>query len=77
MLRHYKSFLVTTRIADGPICVVIVRFNHRETAASFSTSPNMSLETILETVAARWAIVEFFHDAKETWGSGKQQVRNV
>jgi len=28
-------------------------------------------------VAARWAIVEFFHDAKETWGSGKRQVRNV
>jgi hypothetical protein len=32
---------------------------------------------MLETVAGRWAIEEFFHDTKETWGAGKQQVRNV
>jgi hypothetical protein len=77
VLRHTKSFLATTSIADGPIRVVIVRFNNGETAAYFSTCPNMSVETILETVAARWAIEEFFHDTKETWGAGKQQVRNV
>jgi hypothetical protein len=32
---------------------------------------------ILETVAARWAIEEHFHDVKEVWGAGQQQVRNV
>ncbi len=30
-----------------------------------------------ETEAGKWAIEEFFHDTKETWGDGKQQVRNV
>lgn len=77
VLRHYKTFLATTSIADGPIRVVIVRFENGETAAYFSTDPNMSAEVILETVAGRWAIEEFFHDTKETWGAGKQQVRNV
>lgn len=77
VLRHYKTFLATTSIADGPIRVVIVRFDNGETAAYFSTNPTMSVELILETVAGRWAIEEFFHDTKETWGSGKQQVRNV
>lgn len=77
VLRHYKSFLATTSIADSPIRVVIVRFDNGETAAYFSTDPNMSVEMILETVAGRWAIEEFFHDTKETWGAGKQQVRNV
>jgi len=77
VLRHYKTFLATTKIADGPIRVVIVRFDNGETAAYFSTDINMTVEMILETVAGRWAIEEFFHDTKETWGAGKQQVRNV
>jgi hypothetical protein len=77
VLRHYKTFLATTRLADEPIRIVIVRFDTGETATYFSTDPNMSVEMILETVADRWAIEEFFHDTKETWGAGKQQVRNV
>jgi len=77
VLRHYKTFVATTSIADGPIRVVIVRFDAGETAAYFSTDPKMTVEMILETVAGRWAIEEFFHDTKETWGAGKQQVRNV
>jgi hypothetical protein len=32
---------------------------------------------ILEAVAARWAMEEHFHDDKEVWGAGQQQVRNV
>ena len=32
---------------------------------------------ILEVAAARWAIEEHFHDVKEVWGAGEQQVRNV
>ena len=27
--------------------------------------------------AARWAIEEHFHDVKEVWGAGQQQVRNI
>lgn len=77
VIRHYKTFLATTSIADGPIRVVIVRFASGETASYFSTDPEMSVEFILETVAGRWAIEEFFHDTKETWGAGQQQVRNV
>lgn len=77
VLRHYKSFLATTSIADEPIRVVILRFENGETAAYFTTELNMSVEMILEAVAGRWAIEEFFHDTKETWGAGKQQVRNV
>ena len=77
MLRHYKTFLAITSIADGPIRVVIVRFENGETAAYFGIDPSMSVEMILETEAGRWAIEEFFHDTKETWGAGKQQVRNV
>ena len=32
---------------------------------------------ILESYGARWAIEEHFHDIKEVWGAGQQQVRNV
>ncbi len=77
LLRHCETFLATTSIADGPIGVVIVRFENGETAAYFSTDLNMSVEIVLEAVAGRWAIEQFFHDTEETWGAGKQQVRNV
>jgi hypothetical protein len=77
VFRRYKTFLATTTLAAGPIRVVIVQFDNGQTAAYFSTDVDMPVETILETVAGRWAIEEFFHDTKETWGAGKQQVRNV
>ena len=56
---------------------VVVQFDNGQTAAYFSTDANMPVEHILETVAGCWAIEEFFHDTKETFGAGKQQVRNV
>ena len=31
----------------------------------------------MEAVAARWAIEEHFHEVKEGWGAGQQQVRNI
>jgi hypothetical protein len=37
----------------------------------------MPVQQILETVSGRWAIEEHFHDTKEVWGAGKQQVRSV
>ncbi len=47
LLRHCETFLATTSIADGPIGVVIVRFENGETAAYFSTDLNMSVEIVL------------------------------
>lgn len=75
--RQYKSFLATTRIAGGIIRVVIVRFEDGSWAPYFCTDPNVSVRDILETGASRWAIEEHFHDVKEIWGAGQQQVRNL
>ena len=30
-----------------------------------------------KAVPDRWTIKEFFHDVKEVWGTGQQQVRNL
>lgn len=37
----------------------------------------MDAKSILEIGAERWAIEKTFHDVKEVWGAGQQQVRNV
>jgi hypothetical protein len=75
--RQYKTFLATTKLTGGVIRVVIVRFEDKGWAAYFCTEPEVEVKDILETVAARWAIEEHFHDVKEVWGAGQQQVRNV
>jgi hypothetical protein len=46
-------------------------------APYFCTDTSAEVRDILEAVAARWAIEEHFHDVKEVWGAGQQQVRNV
>jgi hypothetical protein len=75
--RQYKTFLATSRLTGDVIRVVIVRFDNGGWAAYFSTDPSVEAKDILEAVADRWAIEEYFHDAKEVWGAGQQQVRNV
>lgn len=75
--RRYKSFLATTKITDTPIRVVILQYDGKQWGAYFCTDPEASIQEILEKVAARWAIEECFHDLKETWRAGEQQVRNV
>jgi len=77
VLRNYKTFVATTSLVDSPIRVVIIDFGNGQWAAYFSTDVNMSIQMILEKVAGRWAIEEYFHDTKEVWGAGKQQVRNI
>ena len=74
--RDYKTFLATSRLTGGVIRVVIVRFEDGW-APHFCSDPTASVQDILEAVADRWAIEEFFHDVKEVWGAGQQQVRNV
>lgn len=75
--RSYKTFLATSRLISGKIRVVIVRFEDGGWAPYFCTDTSADVSDILEAVAARWAIEEHFHDVKEVWGAGQQQVRNV
>jgi hypothetical protein len=75
--RQYKTFLATSRLVSGPFRVVILRFEDSGWAPYFCTDTSAEVRDILEAVAARWAIEEHFHDVKEVWGAGQQQVRNV
>ena len=75
--RQYKTFLATSPLVSGQIRVVIVRFEDGGWAPYFCTDTSAEARDILEAVAARWAIEEHFHDVKEVWGAGQQQVRNV
>ena len=74
---QYKTFLATSGLVSGQIRVVIVRFEGDNWAPYFCTDTSAEVREILEAVAARWAIEEQFHDVKEVWGAGQQQVRNV
>jgi hypothetical protein len=75
--RQYKTFLATTKLVGGVIRVVLLRYEDGSWAPYFCTDSNASVPDILIAVAARWAIEEHFHDVKEVWGAGQQQVRNV
>lgn len=75
--RRCKTFLATTRLTGGVVRVVLLQHAPGNWAAYFSTDPTMDAKTILEIGAERWAIEETFHDVKEVWGAGQQQVRNV
>jgi len=74
--REYKTFLATSQLVGGVIRVLIVRLDDGW-APYFCTDPKADARDILEAVAARWALEEHFHDVKEVWGAGQQQVRNV
>ena len=72
--KKYKSFLATYRPACGMIRVVIVQ-EPDGCEFFFSTDPEASVQEILEAFADRGAIEQTFHDIKEVWGAGKQQLR--
>lgn len=74
---RYKTFLATSEVVAGPVRVVLLQHASGNWAAYISTDTSMSVETILTTVSDRWSIEEQFHDVKEIWGAGQQQVRNV
>jgi hypothetical protein len=71
-----KTFLATYRPADGVIRVVIVKEDNG-CQFFFSTDPQATPREIIETFADRAAIEQDFHDVKEVWGAGQQQVRNI
>ena len=64
------------RSGGGVIRVVLVKEDHGW-YAFFSTDPTASVRDILEAFADRATIEQDFHDVKEVWGSGQQQVRNI
>jgi hypothetical protein len=72
----YKTFLATWPPAGGVIRVVLVK-NEDGWVAYFCTDPAATAADILGLVADRAAIEQVFHDVKETWGAGQQQLRNV
>jgi hypothetical protein len=72
----YKTFLATYRPADGVIRVVLLKEDHGW-VAFFCTDPEASVVEILEAFADRATIEQDFHDIKEVWGAGQQQVRNI
>ncbi len=75
--REYKTFVALSSLVDEPIQVVLVRFEDGGWIPYFCTDVNADVREILEVAAARWAIEEHFHDVKEVWCAGQQQVRNV
>ncbi len=74
--KTYKTFLATYGPVGGVIRVVLVKEDHGW-YAFFCTDPNASVQEILEAFADRATIEQDFHDVKEVWGSGQQQVRNI
>jgi hypothetical protein len=72
----YKTFLATYRPVGGQIRVVIVEEDH-DWYPFFSTDPNATAVEIIEAFAERATIEQDFHDIKEVWGAGQQQVRNI
>jgi hypothetical protein len=71
-----KTFLATYRPADGLVRVVIVQ-EEGGCEFFFCTHPEATPREIVEAFADRAAIEQDFHDVKEVWGAGQQQVRNI
>lgn len=72
----YKTFLATYRPTGGVIRVVIVE-EDTDWFPFFSTDPNATAVEIIEAFGDRATIEQDFHDVKEVWGAGQQQVRNI
>ena len=74
--KTYKTFLATYSPVGDMIRVVLVKEDHGW-HAFFCTDANASAVEILEAFADRATIEQDFHDVKEVWGAGQQQVRNI
>ena len=72
----YKTFLAAWPPAGGVIRVVLVQ-NDGGWVAYFCTDASATAADILGLVSDRAAIETVFHDVKEIWGAGQQQLRNV
>lgn len=75
-VKQYKTFLATYAPVGGVIRVVLVKEEHGW-FAFFCSDPHATASEILEAFADRATIEQDFHDVKEVWGAGQQQVRNI
>jgi hypothetical protein len=75
-VKRYKTFLATYPPVGGVIRVVLVEEDHGW-YAFFCTDPLARVQEVLEAFADRATIEQDFHDVKEVWGSGQQQVRSI
>lgn len=71
-----KTFLATYGSVGGVMRGVIVEEEY-EWFPFFSTDPEATAVQIIEAVADRSTLEQDFHDGKEVWGTGQQQVRNI
>jgi hypothetical protein len=76
VIKQYKTFLATYRPAGGVIRVLVVWEEHG-CQFFFCTDREASAQSIIEAFADRANIEQVFHDEKEVWGVGQQQLRNV
>jgi hypothetical protein len=74
--KTYKTFQATYQPVGGVIRVVIVQEEH-DWFPCFSTDPHATVVEIIGSFADRATIEQDFHDVKEVWGAGQQQVRNI
>jgi hypothetical protein len=76
VVKRVKTFIATHATFGGAIRVVIVK---EPTGPQFfyCTEVNARVREVVEMFADRAAIEQVFHDVKEVWGSGQQQVRNL
>jgi len=75
-MKKYKTFLATWKPAGGAIRVVLVQ-NSDGWVAYFCTDTTATAADILGLVSDRASIEGLFHDVKEVWGAGQQQLRHV
>lgn len=75
-VKTVKTFLATHETFGGVIRVVIVR-EPGGPQFFYCTDPQAGVLEIVEAFADRAAIEQVFHDVKEVWGAGQQQVRNL
>lgn len=74
--KRYKTFLAAYRPAGGTIRVVLVQEDHGW-YAFYCTDLTANVQEIVEAFSDRATIEQDFHDVKEVWGTGQQQVRNI
>ena len=74
--KRYKTFLATYKPAGGVIRIVLVKEEHGW-YAFYCTDPSATAQEIVEAFGDRATIEQDFHDVKEVWGAGQQQVRNI
>jgi hypothetical protein len=74
--KQVKTFLATWRPAGGLIRVVLIREDNGWLPL-YCTDPGVTAKEIVEDFADRATIEQNYHDLKEVWGAGQQQLRNV